>query len=458
MLFFALQLNYYLSGVLIMIEQKQQLEDAVNEALTIAKQLGVDQAEVALGKTSGISVNTRLGEVENIEFNHDGAMGISVYVNHCKGSASTADLSVEAIKSTVKAAVDIAKYTSNDPYSGLLETDSLESNPLDLDLYHPSSCTTTELLEVAKQCEDIALSSDDRIVNSDGAEFNSHSSIRVYGNSHGFLHGYASSHHSLSCMLIGQYKDDMQRDYSYTSARDINDMFTPEWVAEQAVKRTVERLGAEKIKTQESPVIFAPEVASGLFGHLVGAISGSSIYKKSTFLLDRLDTQIFPEWLQISEKPHLNKGIASSPYDQEGGKTFTRNIIEDGVLQTYLLTGYAARKLKMTSTGHAGGIHNWFVKNNGLDLAGLFKEMGTGLFVTELMGQGVNLVTGDYSRGASGFWIENGVIAYPVHEITIAGNLKEMFMGIEAVASDIDPRSSLKTGSILINKMKIAGA
>ncbi len=457
MLFFALQLNSYVSGVLIMIEQKQQLEDAVNEALAIAKQLGVDQAEVALGKTSGISVNTRLGEVENIEFNHDGAMGISVYVNHCKGSASTADLSADAIKSSVKAAVDIAKYTSNDPYAGLLETDSLEDDPLDLDLYHPSSHSTTELLDIAKQCEDIALSSDERIVNSDGAGFNSHSSLKVYGNSHGFLHSYASSHHSLSCMLIGQDKDDMQRDYSYSSARDINDMFTPQWVAEQAVKRTVERLGAAKIKTQESPVIFAPEVASGLFGHLVGAISGSSIYKKSTFLLDRLDTQVFPEWMQISEKPHLHKGIASSPYDQEGGKTFKRNIIEDGVLQTYLLTGYAARKLNMPSTGHAGGIHNWFVKNSGLDLAGLLKEMGTGLFVTELMGQGVNMVTGDYSRGASGFWIENGVIAYPVHEITIAGNLKEMFMGIEAVASDIDPRSSLKTGSILINKMKIAG-
>ena len=457
MLFFAFRIYFYPGGVLLMIEQKKQLEDAVNEALTIAKQLGVDQAEVALAKTSGISVNTRLGEVENIEFNRDGAMGISVYTNHCKGSASTADLSREAIHSTVKAAVDIAKYTSQDSFAGLLDASCLENNPLDLDLYHPGEHSTDELLAIAKECEDIALGSDKRIVNSDGAGVNSHSSIKVYGNSHGFLHSYASSRHSLSCMLIGQQDDEMQRDYSYSSARDMDDLFTAKWVADDAVKRTVERLGARKIQTQQSPVIFAPEVASGLFGHLVGAISGTSLYKRSSFLLDSLDTQIFPDWMEISEQPHLIKGIASAPYDQEGGKTVARNIIENGILQTYLLTGYAARKLKMQSTGHTGGIHNWFVKSSGLDLPGLFKEMGCGLFVTELMGQGVNMVTGDYSRGASGFWIENGVIAYPVHEITIAGNLKEMFMDIAAIGNDIDPRSSLKTGSILIKQMKIAG-
>ncbi|MCP4320755.1 MAG: metalloprotease PmbA [Psychromonas sp.] len=441
-----------------MIEQKQQLEDAVNEALVIAKKLGVDQAEVALGKTSGSSVNTRLGEVENVEFNLDGAMGISVYLDHCKGSASTSDLSPEAIASTVKAAVDIAKYTSQDKYAGLLDKALLETNPLDLELYYPSEHSTDDLLELAKQCEDIALNSDKRIVNSDGAAVNSHSSLRVYGNSNGFLHSYASSRHSLSCVLIAQQDDEMQRDYSYTSARDMDDLFSAQWVADDAVERTVARLGATKIETQQAPVLFSPEVATGLFGHLVSAISGTSIYKKSTFLLDSLDTQIFPDWMQISEKPHIVKGIASSPYDQEGGKTIDRNIVEQGILQTYLLTGYAARKLEMQSTGHTGGIHNWFVESNGLDLAGLLKEMGTGFFVTELMGQGVNMVTGDYSRGASGFWVENGVIAYPVHEVTIAGNLKEMFMGIEAVGSDVDPRSSLKTGSILINKMKIAGA
>jgi len=440
-----------------MIEQKKQLEDAVQNALTIAKQLGVDQAEVALTKSSGISVNTRLGEVENIEFNRDGVMGISVYANHCKGSASTADLSPEAIRATVNAAVDIAKYTSQDSFAGLLDESLLEKNPLDLDLYHPSNQSTDQLLEIAKQCEDIALNSDKRIVNSDGASVSSHSSIRVYGNSNDFLDSYLSSRHSLSCMLIGQENDDMQRDYSYTSARDMNDLYSSKWVADDAVKRTLERLGAKKIKTQRAPVIFAAEVATGLFGHLVGAISGTSLYKKSSFLLDSLDTQIFPDWMNICEKPHLIKGLASSPYDLEGSKTIERNIIEDGILQTYLLTGYSARKLGMTSTGHTGGIHNWFIKDNGMDLTGLFKEMGNGLFVTELMGQGVNTVTGDYSRGAAGFWIENGVIAYPVHEITIAGNLKEMFMNISAIGNDVDPRSSLKTGSILINQMKIAG-
>jgi len=456
MIFLLFQILFY-RACTMMIEQKQPLENAVNEALNIAQELGATQAEVALAKTSGISVNTRLGSVENIEFNNDGAMGISVYVNQCKGSASTADLSLDAIKKTVKAAIDIAAYTSQDQFCGLLDKELLETNPLDLDLYHPSNCDTETLLALAKECEEIGLSNDKRIVNSDGAEVSSHSSLRVYGNSNGFLHSYASSSHSLSCMLIAQHNDEMQRDHSYSSARDFKDLFSAQWVAEDAAKRTLRRLGGAKIKTQQSPVIFAPEVATSLFGHLVGAISGMSLYKKSSFLLDSLDSQILPEWMQVSEKPHLLKGLASSPYDQEGGKTVDRNIIENGVLQTYLLTGYAARKLKMKSTGHSGGIHNWFVKTGSLDLAGLFKEMGTGLFVTELMGHGVNMVTGDYSRGASGFWIANGVIAYPVHEITIAGNLKDMFKDIVAVANDIDPRSSLKTGSILIKQMKIAG-
>jgi len=440
-----------------MIEQKQLLESAVSTALNIANDLGVSQAEVSLGKSAGISVNTRLGEVENIEFNNDGAMGISVYIDHCKGSASTADLSEDAIAASVKAAVDIAKYTSQDPYAGLLDKSCLATAPLDLDLYYPNNKNTDELLALAKQCEDIALNSDKRIVNSDGAGVNSHNSLRVYGNSHGFLESYASSSHSMSCSLIAQAGDEMQRDYSYTSARDMDDLFSPSWVAEQAVKRSVERLGAQKIATQESPVLFCPEMATSLFGHLVGAISGGSLYRKSSFLLDSLNTQLFPDWISITEDPHVMKGLASSPFDREGGKTIKRDIIDNGFLQTYLLTGYASRKMDMPSTGHTGGIHNWFVKDSGLDLKALLKEMGTGFFVTELMGQGVNTVTGDYSRGAAGFWIENGVIAYPVHEVTIAGNLKEMFMGIRAIGSDIDPRSSLKTGSVLIDKMKIAG-
>ena len=440
-----------------MIEQKAELENAVRDALEIATKLGVDAAEISLSKTSGTCVNTRLGEVENIEFNLDGGMGISVYVNQCKGTASTADLSIDAIRSTVNAAVDIAKYTSKDEFSGLLDKEMLETSPIDLDLYHPNTHSTEDLLELAKECENIALSLDERITNSDGGSVTSHQSLSVYGNTHGFLNSYASSRSSLSCVLIAQQGDDMQRNYSYSSARGMHELVSAQWVAEDAVKRTLAQLGAQKIKTQESPVIFSPEVASGLFGHLVGAISGAALYKKASFLLDSLDTQIFPSWMNVFEDPLIKNGIASSPYDGEGGKVYQRNIIEDGVLQTYLLTGYSSRQMKMKSTGHTGGIHNWFVETGKYDLAGLLKEMGTGFFVTELMGQGVNSVTGDYSRGAAGFWVENGVIAYPVHEVTIAGNLKEMFMDIEAIGNDVDVRSSLKTGSILIKKMKIAG-
>jgi PmbA protein len=389
-----------------MIEQKIELENAVREALDIATKLGVDAAEVSLGKSSGTCVNTRLGEVENIEFNLDGAMGISVYVNQCKGSASTADLSLEAIQSTVKAAVDIAKYTSKDEFAGLLDKEMLETDPVDLDLYHPSNHSTEALLELAKECENIALSLDERITNSDGGSVTSHQSLRVYGNSNAFLHSYASSRHSLSCVLIAQQNDEMQRNYSYSSARAMEELYSPKWVAEDAVKRTLAQLGAQKLKTQETPVIFAPEEASQLFGHLVGAISGATLYKKASFLLDSLDTQIFPAWMNIVENPLIKNGIASSPYDKEGGKVYHRNIVEDGVLQTYLLTGYSSRQMKMKSTGHTGGIHNWFIKTGSLDLAGLFREMGTGLFVTELMGQGVNTVTGDYSRGASGFGLK----------------------------------------------------
>ncbi|MCK5817985.1 MAG: metalloprotease PmbA [Psychromonas sp.] len=440
-----------------MIEHKINLENAVSEALDLAKKLGADQARVSLNKTSGISVSTRLGEVENIEFNLDHGMGISVYVGQCKGSASTTDLNKEAVQSTVEAAIDIAKYTCEDKYTGLIDSRYLETHPLDLSLYFPCDKTTVQFLEIAKECEDIALQIDDRIVNSDGAMLNSHSTLHVYGNSHGFLESYASSSHGLTCSLIAQKGDELQSNYSYTLGRAMDDLLSPKWVAQDAVKRTLDKLGAIKIKTQQSPVIFSPQMAKGLFSALVGAISGVNLYKKSSFLLDSLEKKIFPDWLEITEKPHIHKGLASLPYDAEGAKTIDRTIIENGVLQTYLLDSYAAKKLQMRSTGHAGGIYNWFIKTGGLNLASLLKEMGTGLFVTELMGQGINMVTGDYSRGASGFWIENGIISYPVHEITIAGNLKEMFMDIVAIGNDIDPRSSIKTGSIWIKKMKIAG-
>ncbi len=438
-------------------EEKKQLEQAVTDAIEMAKKLGADDAEVSISKQTGISVNTRHLEVENIEFNRDGALGISVYKNSRKGSSSTSDLSHSAIMSAVEAAIEIAKYTSEDKFAGLADKELLETQPQDLDLCFPEDMEPEFGLALAKECEEVALSLDPRVTNSDGASYSSHCGIKVYGNTNDFVQGYASSRHSLSCMLIGELDGDMQRDYSYTMARDRNDLLSASWVAEDAVKRTAERLGARKISTRTCPVLFSPDCATGLFGHLVMAISGGSLYRKSSFLLDSLGTQIFPEWLSIEEFPHLKKGLASSPFDGEGVKTQDRSIIKDGRLETYLMTSYSGRKMGMQSTGHAGGIHNWFVKTGENDLPSLLKQMGTGLYVTELMGQGVNIVNGDYSRGAAGFWVENGEFAFPVHEITIAGNLKDMYMGIQEIGKDIDIRSSLKTGSVLIDNMKLAG-
>ena len=441
----------------LIAQEQGQLEQAVADAVLMAKKLGADQAEVAVTRQTGISVNTRMTEVENIEFNHDGALGISVYVDGRKGNSSTSDISRESIARAVAAAIDIAKYTSQDPYSGLADPALLERQPQDLDLFHPAPLDPEVGLAIAKRCEEAALASDSRIVNSDGASYSSHLGIKVYGNSHDYVQSYLTSRHSLSCMLIAQVGDEMQQDYSYTMARNTADLWTPEQVAKEAVERTVARLGARKIDTCSCPVLFSADSAVSLFGHLVNAISGGSLYRKSSFLLDSLGTQVFPSWLNISERPHIRSGLASSPFDAEGVKTQDREIITGGDLSTYLLTSYSARKLGMTNTGHAGGIHNWFVQSNEGDFKAMLRQLGTGLYVTELMGQGVNAVSGDYSRGAAGFWVENGELAFPVHEVTIAGNLKDMFMGIQAIGSDVDLRSSLQTGSVLIDKMKVAG-
>ncbi|RJG49993.1 metalloprotease PmbA [Motilimonas pumila] len=441
----------------LIAQEREQLEVAVADAISLATQLGADQAEVAVSRQTGIAVNTRMTEVENIEFNHDGALGISVYVKGRKGNSSTSDVSPKSIEQAVKAAIEIAKHTSVDEYAGLADPALLERQPQDLDLFHPASLEPDDGLAIAKACEEIALSQDQRIVNSDGASYTSHLGIKVYGNSHDYVQSYLSSRHSLSCMLIGQEQDDMQRDYSYTMARNPADLLSPEAVAKDAVERTVKRLGARKIDTCSCPVLFSSDAAVSLFGHLVNAISGGSLYRKSSFLLDSLGQQVFPQGFSISERPHVLGGLASTPYDSEGVKTQDLEVIADGVLNSYLLTSYSARKLGMTTTGHAGGIHNWFVKTGDDDFTQMLKNLGTGLYVTELMGQGVNAVSGDYSRGAAGFWVENGEILYPVHEITIASNLKDMFKGIVAVGSDVDLRTSLRTGSVLIDNMKIAG-
>ncbi|NVC53063.1 metalloprotease PmbA [Vibrio diabolicus] len=438
-------------------EQRTELEQAVARALKLASAKS-DAAEVAITKSTGLSVSTRMGEVENVEFNSDGALGITVYRDQRKGSASTSDLSEAAIEQTVIAALDIAHYTSEDPFAGPAAKEYMVQEIPELDLFHPDAPDPDYAADVAIAAEKEALSYDSAIKQSDGASYDSHYGVKVYGNSHGLLASYASSRHSTSCCVIGVGQNgEMERDYSYTVARHRDDLWTPETVGRKAAENTINRLDAQRLKTGKYPIMFAADVATGLIGHLVMAISGGNLYRKSSFLLDHLGKQVLPEWFNISERPHVLRGLASSPFDSEGVYTQDREIITDGVLATYLLTSYAARKMKMAPTGHAGGIHNWYVKSTGQNFEQMLKELGTGLLVTEVMGQGVNVVTGDYSRGAAGFWVENGEIQYPVSEITIAGNLKDMFNKIVAVGSDVETRSQIQTGSILLDAMKVAG-
>jgi PmbA protein len=439
------------------LQEIEQVKSAVSELLSLSKKYGATSAEAVISKSKGITVSSRCKELENIEFNQEGALGVSVYVGKNKGSASTADLSKTALEQAVKAAVDIAKYTSEDEFSGLVDKEELATDIQDLDLFHPHEITPEQAIEQCIEAEAAAFDFDDRITNSDGASLASYQGFKVYGNSLGFLEGYPSTRHSLSCSVISQDGGDMQRQYAYSVDREFDKIEAANVIGEKAANDAIRMLNPQKLNTCQVPVIFHAEIASSLFGHLVSAISGGSLYRKSSFLMDSLDTQLFPEFLTIKERPHLLKGLASSPFDSEGVKTSDRNIIEAGVLTTYLLTGYSARKLGMKTTGHAGGIHNWLISNTDEGLSDLLKKMGTGLLVTELMGQGVNTVTGDYSRGAAGFWVENGEIQYPVSEITVAGNLKDMFKQIVAISGDVEKRGAVQTGSILIENMQIAG-
>lgn len=437
-------------------QQRKILEEAVSQALEFAQQ-HCDAAEVAVNKSTGIGVSTRHGEVENVEFNSDGALGITVYHRQRKGSASSTDLTPEAIQRTVQAAIDIAQYTSEDAFAGPADKDLLAFDAPDLQLFQATPLEPDEAIKLAAAAEKAALDADPRIVNTEGGSFNGHYGIRVFGNSHGMLQSYCSSRYSMSSCVIAEHNGDMERDYAYTIGRSMASLQSPEWVGQECARRTLARLSPRKLPTMKAPVIFAAEVATGLFGHLVGAISGSSIYRKSSFLMDRLGQQILPEWLTITEQPHLIGGLASTPFDSEGVRTSQRNIIDQGMLTTWLLTSYSARKLGLKSTGHAGGIHNWHIPGQGDSFDGLLKKMGTGLIVTELMGQGVSAMTGDYSRGAAGFWVENGEIQYPVSEITIAGNLKDMWANIVTIGDDIEMRSNIQCGSVLLPEMSIAG-
>ena len=437
--------------------QELELREAVEFALQIAKKAGAE-AEVGVTKVSGLSVSTRLMNTENIEFNNDGSLGISVYLGQRKGNASTSDLQPKSIQQAVESALGIAKYTSEDECAGLADKDLMAFDAPDLDLYHEAQISVDEAVEMAKTAEESALNVSERIVNSEGATFNSHSGVRVYGNTHGMLQSYLSSRYSLSCSVIAAYEEQLERDYEYTVSRELDALSSPIWVGQQAAIKAEDRLNPQKIATCEVPVIFYNEVATGLIGHLAGAISGGALYRKSSFLLDKLGTQVLPSWFEISERPHLRKQLASGAFDSEGVRTQDREIITDGILQTYLMTSYSGRKMGLPSTGHAGGIHNWLVKpNRSGGLNTLLAEMGTGLLVTEFLGSAINPVTGEYSRGAAGFWVENGEVQYPVAEITIAGQLQEMYQQIIAVGDDIEHRSNIQTGSILLEKMKVSG-
>jgi PmbA protein len=433
------------------------LERLVTLALEEAHARGATQAEVGVSVDTGLSVTVRLGEVETLEYQRDRGLGITVYVDHRKGSASTADLGTQAVLETVHKALSIASFTAADDCAGLADAELMAREIPDLSLSHPWAVTPEEAIEIARSCEAAALATDSRVMNSEGASLGTHRGVRLYANSHGFLGGFESTGHSVSCAVIGVAGEEMQRDHWYTTARDWRDLEAAAAVGRRSAERTAARLGSQKLTTRRAPVLYSAETARGLFGHFLAAIRGGSQYRKSSFLLGAAGQQVFPPFLQILERPHIPKGQASSAFDNEGVATHDRDLVRDGVLQGYLLSAYSARKLGLKSTGNAGGAHNLIVPPTAGDQQALLRRMGTGLLVTELMGQGVNIVTGDYSRGASGFWIEGGAIRYPVHEITIAGNLRDMLRGIVAVGSDVDLRGGVRTGSVLMAQMTIAG-
>ncbi|MCQ8128487.1 metalloprotease PmbA [Methylomonas rivi] len=438
-------------------DEIQRLKHVVQQLLDEAKQQGATAAEAAFSVDNGLSVSARLGDVETIEYHCDQGIGVTVYFGRQKGSASTNDVSADSLKETVKAACSIARYASEDEYAGLPDPALLATEFPDLDLNHPWDINAETAITLAVECENAARHFDKAISNSEGATVNSHQGTRVFGNSLGFLQGYQSSRHSISCSVLAGSGDSMQRDYWYSVARNPALLETARFVGEKAAQRTVARLNARSLSTRQCPVLFAPEMASGLIGSLLGAISGSSLYRKSSFLLDSLDSQILPDFVRIHEQPLLVGGMGSASYDAEGVATRARDIVSDGILRSYILSTYSARKLGMQTTGNAGGVHNLIVEPGEQDFAGMLNLLGTGLLVTELMGQGVNRVTGDYSRGASGFWVENGMIQYPVQEITIAGNLKSMLRNIVAIGNDVDLRGNIRVGSILLEQMAIAG-
>lgn len=439
------------------VYSQAQLEGLVEQILDEARQLGASAAEAAVSIESGLSVNVRLGEVETVEHNHDKGLGVTVYFGRRKGSASTTDFGQEAIRDTVAAACRIARYTAEDPYAGLADAALMAGDIPDLDLNHPWGLSPEQAIELSLESETVARDYDPRITNSEGASVSSHQSFRVYGNSHGFVGGYGGTRHGVSCCVVGKEGENMQRDYWYSASRDAATLEAPDSVGRRAAERTIQRLGARRLKTRQAPVIFAAEQAGGLIAGFLGAIRGSAQYRKSSYLLDSIGEQVFPEFIRIDERPRLARGLYSAPFDREGVATRDRDLVSDGVVQGYILDSYAARRLDMQTSANAGGTRNVFVSHGEDDLDALCRRMDTGLLITDMMGHGTNMVTGDYSRGAAGYWVEGGEIQYPVEELTVAGNLKQMFRDIVAVGKDVDLRGNVRSGSILIANMTIAG-
>ncbi len=438
-------------------EEINRLKNIVQDLLDEAKSQGATAAEAGLSQENGLSVSARLGDVETIEHHCGQGLGITVYFGQHKGSSSSSDLSSASIKEAVSAACSIARYTNADEYSGLPEIERLATDFPDLDLNHPWGLDVEAAIELAIECEDAARAYHAEITNSEGASVNTHQGIHVMGNSLGFLQGYQSTRHSLSCSVLAQRGDSMQRDYWYSVSRNAQQLESAVSIGNKAAERALRRLAGRSLSTRQCPVLYSAEIASGLLSSFIGAISGGNLYRKSSFLLDAIDSQVFPEFVHIHERPHLIGALGSAAYDGEGVATSARDIVSAGVLRSYVLSTYSARKLGLHSTGNAGGVRNLTIDSGVLDFQGMLKQLDTGLLVTELMGQGVNMVTGDYSRGAAGFWVENGEIQYPVEEITIAGNLKDMLKNIVSVGCDFEYRGNVRTGSILVERMSIAG-
>lgn len=437
---------------------RTELEELVTLALDEARRLGVDQAEVVASQDMGLTATARLGEVESLEYTNDRGVGITVFKESRKGNSSTSVISPEAIREAVAKACTFANFTAEDKYAGLADAELMCQDVRDLDLDHPWTIDADTAIAMAIESESAGLKHDKRVSNSEGATVSTNRGTRAYSNTHGFVGSYTKTSHSISCVLLAESDGVMQRDYHYTTARCAEDLETAAAVGRTAADKVVGRLGARKLKTVRAPVLFIPEIARGFIGHAIGAIAGGAQYRRSSFLLDAVGEKLFPDFVNILERPHLPRGLASAPYDSEGVGTYDRDIVTDGVLREYVLSSYSARRLGLTTTANAGGAQNLIVPGSRQDKASLISEMGTGLVVQELIGQGVNGVTGDYSRGAVGHWVENGEIAYPVHEVTIAGNLRDLYQRIAAIGDDQDMRGGIRCGSLLVEEMTIAGA